>query len=140
MKQNTRSYISIVLACLLLAISSVSIAEEQESYGETVGRKALNGFANLTTSSLEIPKNIINVTNQSNIAWGFVGGTGKGLLNAIGRMLVGLTDFVTAPLPTKPFIYPLYIWDDFDVDTTYGEVFRLQEKEQEQNPDQAYVD
>lgn len=125
MKQNTRPYICIVLASLLMAISFTSLAEDKESYGDTVGRKALNGFANLTTSALEIPKNVINTTNQSNVAYGFIGGTAKGILNTVGRMMVGLTDLVTAPLPTKPFIYPLYVWDDFDADTTYGEVFRL---------------
>lgn len=126
MKQNKRSYISIALACLLMAMSSATLAEEQESYGDTVGRKALNGFANLTTSALEIPKNIINTTNQSNVAYGFIGGGAKGILNTVGRMMVGLTDLITAPLPTKPYIYPLYVWDDFDVDTSYGQVFRLE--------------
>ena len=81
----------------------------------------------MTTSALEIPKNIINTTNDSNVAWGFVGGLAKGILNTVGRMMVGLTDLITFPLPTKPFIYPKYVWDDFDEDTTYGEVFRLQE-------------
>ncbi len=32
---------------------------------------------------------------------------------------------LTLPLPTKPIAYPVYIWDDFDVDTTYGDVYRL---------------
>ncbi len=126
MKQNKRSYSFLALACLLMAISTATPAGEEESYGDTVGRKALNGFANLTTSALEIPKNIINTTNQSNVAYGFIGGGAKGILNTVGRMMVGLTDLITAPLPTKPFIYPQYVWDDFDADTTYGEVFRLE--------------
>ena len=119
--------LKLLLTTLLIVTSSISFADEQQSYGSKVGNKALNGFANLTTSALEIPKNIINTTNDSNVAWGFVGGLAKGILNTVGRMMVGLTDLVTFPLPTKPFIYPKYVWDDFDEDTTYGEVFRLQE-------------
>jgi putative exosortase-associated protein (TIGR04073 family) len=105
--------------------TQVDEPQQQTSYGEKVGNKALNAFANLTTSSLEIPKNIINTTNQSNFFYGVFGGFLKGLVNTLGRMGCGIADLLTFPLPTKPIAYPLFIWDDFDVDTTYGEVFRL---------------
>ena len=98
---------------------------KQKSYGQKVGNKALVAFANLTTSPLEIPKNIINTMNQSNFFYGVFGGFLKGLVNTLGRMGCGIADLITMPLPTKPVAYPLYIWDDFDVDTTYGEVYRL---------------
>ena len=98
---------------------------KQQSYGEKVGNKALVAFANLTTSPLEIPKNIINTMNQSNFYYGVFGGFLKGLVNTLGRTGCGIADLKTLPLPTKPVAYPIYIWDDFDVDTTYGEVYRL---------------
>lgn len=129
MKLQTRAVFSIVFASLLFSLSLSTHADEYESYGDQVGRKALNGFANLTTSVLEIPKNVINTTNQSNVAYGFVGGSVKGILNTVGRMMSGLADLVTAPLPTRQFVYPPYVWDDFDADTTYGEVFRLPREE-----------
>ena len=119
--------LQLLLTSLLMAISSISLAGEQQGYGSQVGNKALNGFTNMTTAVLEIPKNIINTTNDSNVAYGFVGGLAKGILNTVGRMMAGLTDFVTAPLLTKPIVQPVYIWDDFDVDSTYDEVFRLQD-------------
>ena len=97
----------------------------QQTYGQKVGNKALNGFANLITSPLELPKNIINTTNQSNFFYGVFGGFIKGLVNTLGRAGCGITDLITFPLPTKPIAYPVYIWDDFDIDTTYGPVFRL---------------
>lgn len=100
------------------------------SYGSRVGNKALNAFANLTTSVLEVPKNIINTTNKSNIVYGTIGGLFKGLLNVGGRIGVGIADLVTIPLPTRPIAYPVYVWDDFDVDTTYGPVFRLDTSEE----------
>lgn len=128
MKANTRSFLTLLFSAMLIIASSLAVADEEQSYSAKVGDKALHGFANLTTSVLELPKNIINTSNQSNVAYGFIGGTAKGILNTVGRMMVGLTDVVTAPLPTKPYIYPYYVWDDFDADTTYGEVFRLPEE------------
>lgn len=111
------------------AAPPVSRANETQyrSYGGKVGHKALNAFANLTTGVLEIPKNIINTTNKSNIIYGAVGGLFKGMVHTAGRIGVGITDLITIPLPTKPIAQPAYIWDDFDVDTTYGPVFRLDE-------------
>ena len=106
----------------------------QQSYGEKVGNKALNAFANMTTSPLEMPKNIINTMNQSNFFYGVFGGFLKGLVNTLGRTGCGIADFITLPLPTKPIAYPVYIWDDFDVDTTYGEVFRLDKTQKTDQP------
>jgi putative exosortase-associated protein (TIGR04073 family) len=98
---------------------------QQQTFGQKGNNKALNAFANLTTSTLEIPKNIINTMNQSNFFYGVFGGFLKGLVNTLGRTGCGIVDFITLPLPTQPIVYPEYIWDDFDVDTSYGPVFRL---------------
>jgi len=114
-----------LLFSLLMATSTTICADEQQGYGAQVGDKALRGFTNMTTAVLEIPKNIINTTNDSNIAYGAVGGLAKGILNTVGRIMTGLSDFVTAPLPTQQIVQPTYIWDDFDKDTTYGKTFRL---------------
>lgn len=104
------------------------------SYGSEIGAKALNGFTNLLTGPLEIPKNIINTTNQSNVFYGIIGGLFKGIVHTAGRLAVGLTDLVTFQLPTKPIAQPLYVWDDFYVDTTYGDVFSLQETQDIEQP------
>jgi len=109
-------------------------SRQQSSYGEKVGNKALNAFANLTTSTLEMPKNIINTMNQSNFFYGVFGGFIKGLVNTLGRTGCGIADLITFPLPTMPIAYPVYIWDDFDVDTSYGEVFRLDKTQKIDQP------
>jgi putative exosortase-associated protein (TIGR04073 family) len=106
-------------------MSQAGATLQQSSYGEIVGNKALNAFANISTGWLEVPKNIINTMNQSNFFYGVFGGFLKGLVNTLGRTGCGIADLITLPIPTKPIAYPLYIWDDFDVDTSYGEVFRL---------------
>jgi putative exosortase-associated protein (TIGR04073 family) len=110
--------------------------ERPQSYGERVGEKVVSGFANLATGWLEMPKNVINVTNQSNIFYGFTGGLAKGMIHTAGRMGVGIADLVTFPIPTKPIAYPLYIWEDFDVDTAYGDVMRLQKRNRAAPPPQ----
>ncbi len=104
------------------------------TYGEKVGAKALNAFANITTSPLELPKNIINTINESNFFLGVAGGSLKGVVNMLGRAGCGIADLITFPLPTQPIVYPEYIWDDFDVDTTYGPVFRLDETQYAEQP------
>ena len=109
-------------------------SRQQSSYGEKVGNKALNAFANLTTSTLEMPKNIINTMNQSNFFYGVFGGFIKGLVNTLGRTGCGIADLITFPLPTRPIAYPVYIWDNFDVDTSYGEVFRLDKTQKIDQP------
>ncbi|MDD1612024.1 MAG: exosortase system-associated protein, TIGR04073 family [Methylococcaceae bacterium] len=107
---------------------SPNIPTKPQSYGERVGEKALSSFANIATGWLEMPKNIINTTNQSNVIYGFIGGLAKGMVYTAGRMGVGVADLVTLPLATKPILYPLYIWEDFDVDTSFGDVMRLHEQ------------
>jgi putative exosortase-associated protein (TIGR04073 family) len=128
MKRNTRLLIALLIT-ELLTTTRVAFADPTESYGDIVGRKLTSSLANLTTSTLELPKNIITQTNApgSNFIYGLAGGTMLGVLHTMGRMTVGIMDLVTAPIPTRPIANPLYVWDDFDVNTTYGPIFRLQD-------------
>jgi putative exosortase-associated protein (TIGR04073 family) len=143
-----RSFASLSLVCLTISYTPLTKAEpmsqeweidapspkiptKPQTYGERVGEKAASSFANLATGWLEMPKNVINTTNQSNIIYGFIGGLAKGMVHTAGRMGVGIADLVTLPLATKPIIYPLYIWDDFDVDTVYGDVMRLHQPQRQ---------
>jgi putative exosortase-associated protein (TIGR04073 family) len=117
----------ILSLCLLISISSTGFADESKDYGTKVGNKALSGLTNITTGALEIPKSIINTTNDSNFVFGVIGGVIKGMLTAAGRISSGVVDLATAPIPTKPIVHPERIWDDFDQETTYGKKFRLDE-------------
>jgi putative exosortase-associated protein (TIGR04073 family) len=135
MKKYSPILLSVLMLSSLLVFSSATYAEEDKnqamqntpnpSYADKVSEKAFNGVMNMTTSALEIPKNIINVSNESNIAYGFIGGTLQGILNMVGRLMTGTADVATALIPTKPSINPAYVWDDFDADTIYGKNFRL---------------
>ncbi|MGZ8191664.1 MAG: exosortase system-associated protein, TIGR04073 family [Methylococcaceae bacterium] len=112
---------------------------QNQSYGSKIGQKALNGFVNITTGVLEIPKNVINTTNNSNIFYGLIGGGFKGIVNFAGRIGVGVADLVTFPLPTDPIVHPVYVWNDFYVDTTYGDVMRVDENQEDHSSIQASV-
>jgi hypothetical protein len=149
MTKFNRFFVSFLIAGLFVVYTSASSADDQlpqQSYGSKVGQKAARAFANLGTAWLEIPKNMINVTNrgnasygnmpgqnnasygnsgiQPNVFYGIVGGLFKGLVHTAGRLGVAVADLITIPLPTKPIAHPIYIWENFDIDTTYGDVFR----------------
>jgi putative exosortase-associated protein (TIGR04073 family) len=126
----SRFFVFLFLIGLFTGCASATSADnqaQQSCYDSKIGHKALSGFTNMTTSVLEFPKNIINGTNQSNIIYGVAGGLIKGVINVAGRLGVGAVDLVTIPIPTKPIAQPVFIGDNFDVDTTYGPVFRLDE-------------
>ena len=111
---------------LTLTLSTPAFADEHKSYGERITHKAINGLANIAFSALEIPKNIINTSNQSNIFYGLTGGMAKGIINTVGRTATGVTDLVTSPLPTHQIVEPAYPWQDyFEKDTRYGQIFKM---------------
>ncbi len=125
--KNTRP---ILLTLLLLVFTLQSFADEPETYGQQIGLKTTSSLANIFTCWFEIPKNIINVTNakDSNIFYGLVGGTFKGTIVTIGRLTAGVTDLITFPIPTKPIAYPVYVWNDFYGDTSFGPIFQLYDR------------
>jgi len=110
---------------------------QNRSYGQKTADKALNAFANLGAGVFEVPKNVINTTNDSNIFYGITGGLFKGLLNTWGRMSVGITDLLSVAIPTKPIAYPVHVWEDTKVDTTYGNIFELDLSEKMEQPEPA---
>ncbi len=137
MKTHFLPVLFVLLAATLSVSNSVYADEinqvscvEAQSYGDRMGEKALNGFVNMNTAILEMPKNTINTINDSNFVLGLIGGAIKGALNTAGRMTAGLADLMTFWLPTQPISQPGYVWDDFDADTTYGKTFRLQKNKQ----------
>jgi putative exosortase-associated protein (TIGR04073 family) len=133
-----------LLTSLSLVYTSTAVAEQPyqepqyqqqyqqpKSYGTTVRNKAVNGFINLTTAPLEIPKSWISDINakDSNIVYGAIGGTVEGLLQTAYRASAGVLDLATFLIPTKPIVQPQYVWDDFyETPSAYGDIFRLDNK------------
>ncbi|BCX89617.1 hypothetical protein MIN45_P1990 [Methylomarinovum tepidoasis] len=118
-EKRWRVLAGVILICL------AAQTQAGDSYGEKVGRKLGIGLANIVTSWVEIPKCIINDYNRTNFFFGITGGTAQGLANTADRVLTGVLDVITFPLPTKPIPQPPLVWQNFDSDTHYGEAFRL---------------
>jgi putative exosortase-associated protein (TIGR04073 family) len=131
MKKYFSSLFLISLISTLTILSSSVQANEnatnnnvqERSYGDIVGRKAATGFANIAVSVLEIPKNIINTSNESNILFGVTGGALKGFIHMFGRLAVGIVDTTTMFFPTKSIVEPAYPWENFYTETDYKPMF-----------------
>jgi putative exosortase-associated protein (TIGR04073 family) len=108
---------------MALVMSFVVPCQAQESYGEAIAKKAGMGFANLGLGWLELPRNIVATTNQTNLAVGLTGGTVKGIIHTAGRILSGAADVLTFPFPTQPITQPEFVWQEFTTETKYGPIF-----------------
>lgn len=97
----------------------------EESYGEMVRTKLASGMTNMFFGIAEIPKNMINTSNDVNALLGVTGGVLKGTLHTMGRLLAGGLDFLTFPVPSQPITHPPFVWQDFNLDTTYGPYFDM---------------
>ena len=107
---------TILFSLLLCSVFFAPVAaadKTEDNYGVYIGKKLGTGFANTVTGWIELPKNLINTTNDPDtlyVLWGVIGGAMKGTLHAAGRTMTGVIDVVTFPLPTKPMIRPGLVW------------------------------
>lgn len=101
------------------------LSTKNETYGQTVGRKLGSGFSNIGLGFFELPRNVINTTNEINMAAGTTLGVVKGLLFMCGRAMAGVIDVVTFPLPTEPITTPVYVWEKLDTDTRWNPIFKM---------------
>lgn len=119
-------------AALLLLAGQTGAAEL--SYGEMVRTKLASGLTNMSFGIFEMPKNIINTSNEVNVLLGVSGGAMKGALHTAGRLLGGSLDFITFLVPSQPITHPAYVWDDFKSETTYGPFFDMSRNPQPHKP------
>lgn len=112
-----------IVFCAAALLLNSSGAEAAEDYGEAVKLKLGSGFSNLFMGLLEVPKNIVSTSNQTNLLFGMTGGTIKGTAHALGRTLSGIADVFTAPIGNKPITNPPFVWQNWYTDTTYGPYF-----------------
>ena len=84
---------------------------------QTAMRKVGRGLAGMTTSVLEVPGNMVAETHAQGPGIGIPLGFVKGLGMIVVRTLVGVYEFVTAPLPApsgyRPILRPEFPWDYF---------------------------
>ncbi len=105
----TRSLVA--LALLLLLSASPAAAQ-------TAVRKMGRGLANMTTSFLEIPGQMVKETRAQGAGLGIPVGFAKGLGMIIPRVLIGVYEFLSSPFPApagyRPILTPEFPWDYFE--------------------------
>ncbi len=103
------------LLTLVLVSASPQTAVAQEY---TAARKAGRGLAGMTCGFLEIPGNIVELSDEKGPAWGFTLGFAEGLGRFVVRELVGVYEFLSAPFPApagfQPILKPEFPWGYFE--------------------------
>ena len=111
-KTRTRGWLAAGLIAALL-LPGVATSAQQSA-----ARKAGRGLAGMTCGFLEIPGNIVAETRSRGPVWGFTLGFAMGLGKVVVRELVGVYEFVTAPLEIpdgfQPIIQPEFPWSYFN--------------------------
>ncbi|SDH72266.1 exosortase system-associated protein, TIGR04073 family [Nitrosomonas sp. Nm132] len=118
----------LLLSALFFLSSQSAIAQSYTMYGERMeqsyptmaGEKLMNGIVNAATGFVELPKTIILTSQRDGVPYGLTVGLLTGLIHTVGRTVLGALDAATFFIPTRPTVYPPYIWQDFDRETTYG--------------------
>jgi putative exosortase-associated protein (TIGR04073 family) len=102
----------VVAAALVFLLAAPGDAQAQ-----TAARKAGRGLAAMTTCFLEVPGNMYR-EGERNGAGGVAFGFAKGLGMIVPRVLVGVYELVTAPVPApagfRPILQPEYPWGYFE--------------------------
>ncbi len=104
----------------LVFVVGAPLAMAADGYGTQAADKFGRGFANTATGWIELPKNIVNTSKDSNVLVGITWGLIKGALHTVGRTAVGAFELATFFVPNDEFVHPTYVWSDFNQDTTYG--------------------
>ena len=133
-ERRVRRFVSRVAA--VAALLALSMTAAATASADTAGRKAGRGLAAMTTGFLEVPGNIVAETRRSGPAVGMTLGFVKGLGGVVVRELVGVYEFVTAPIEVpsgyRPIIRPEFPWGYFDgprevADTGHGSSVAINE-------------
>ena len=93
-----RLIIATVLICLM-AVPAV-----QASYTDSVAQKFSRGIGNVLYSPLEIPFQVSQEIATDDYVYAIPKGVFKGLVYAVGRLLVGAYEVVTFPIPQNKII------------------------------------
>ncbi|MDD2800742.1 MAG: exosortase system-associated protein, TIGR04073 family [Methylococcales bacterium] len=111
----------LITACVLSGaiLASFSVNAEEKTYLQGFSSKINQGFFNIGTGFIEIPKNIVNISHEQNIFVGLTWGTLRGVGHAVSRTLIGGAELLTSPIPTDDYITPPYVWERFSEDTRY---------------------
>src|SRR5262245_65523965 len=110
----TKAYRGTVVASLVLAAAVLPAPCRADSAPRKFGR----GLAGMTTAFLEVPGNMVAETRARGAGEGLPLGFAKGLGMIVPRVLVGVYEFVSAPIPFpedyRTILEPEFPWDYFN--------------------------
>ena len=112
-------FVPLLLLAALLMMPLAAYADQQpESIAEKMSIKFFRGVANVVTSPVEIPKQIVLTGEEMGGVGYFVVGPFKGILMTLYRATIGVveTAFFTVPQPGyyDPTIDPAYVWEGWE--------------------------
>lgn len=108
-----------VAAALAISAIPAQAGGSSDGYGQSPVGKLEHGLANMATGWVELPKNVINISSDSNILVGLTWGTLRGAFETVSRTVVGAADFLTFPFATSDFATPGYVTERFSEDSRY---------------------
>lgn len=107
------------VVAVLLAFSVQCRAADSDGYGASFFDKLGHGFVNVSMGLMEVPKNMINISEDSNLLAGVTLGLFRGTVQGFTRTFTGFADILTSPFATADFVSPGYPWERFSEDTRY---------------------
>ncbi|MDD2738226.1 MAG: exosortase system-associated protein, TIGR04073 family [Methylomonas lenta] len=109
----------ILAACVLSGALLTVPTAQAESYMKGFSNKVSQGLANIAFGFAELPKNVINISDDQNIFVGMTWGVIRGTAQGVTRTLIGGAELLTSPIPTSDYASPAYVWDRFSEDSRY---------------------
>jgi putative exosortase-associated protein (TIGR04073 family) len=107
---------------MVLAATAMILVAQRDASAQTALRKTGRGLAAMTTGFLEVPGNMYREGQEHGVG-GVALGCAKGLGLLVPRTLVGVYEFVTAPIPApagfRPILHPEFPWEYFDANQAW---------------------
>jgi len=111
---------SILIPIALVTVLAVPVpSRAEDGYGKRFLDKAGHGVSNLLLGWSEIPKNMINISSDTNFLSGITWGLVRGVVHGVGRTVVGAGELISSPIPTNEYVTPAFVWDRLSEDTRY---------------------
>jgi len=102
----------------LILAAAIAVPPQASAAQYTAERKLGRGVAGMTCGVVALPGNIVQAWRERGPGWGLTVGFAQGLGMIVVRELVGVYEFVTAPIEAppgyRPILQPEFPWEYFD--------------------------
>jgi len=102
----------------LILAAAIAVPPQASAAQYTAQRKLGRGFAGMTCGVVALPGTVVQTWRERGPGWGLTVGFAQGLGMIVVRELVGVYEFVTAPIEAppgyRPILQPEFPWEYFD--------------------------